>query len=341
MRFALLLPLLVAAPKAAVEPPDCSPASGVTLLYEVKGELASPRLNRDATAMAVEVIDERGVGLELFDVERRSRPTRLVPETSFGFPHRGPRQAAQFSFAPPDCRYDWTYSVSFGADSWIYVNGWSAGIDEGTNVAAVWSPVDCRFVFVSTRTGRGDLYLWDEGQELQLTFDDAHAELDPAWSPDGGRIAFARSGDRGAIMVLDVAQYSSVQITVADEPLRQPSFSPDGTHLAYFQGERLMWVEATPGARPKELTPHVVPPRHLGAPWTPDGAVIVVHAAPGDRDRLVAVSPRGAVEDLRVGTCGIRDPEIRFREEGPPLLVWVADGTRPGTRALWGAGLPF
>ena len=60
------------------------------------------------------------------------------------------------------------------------------------------------------------------------------AGTDPAWSPDGKRLAFSRSSD--GHMHLFVARpdgSGAVQITDGSEDDRQPSWSPDGQLIAY------------------------------------------------------------------------------------------------------------
>ena len=334
MRLPLLLVAVVlGAPAAAADP--CAPADGVIRLHQVEGELRVPRLSPDGRTVAFEVEDDLGIGTDLLSLEgrktvRRLRPSRMAQDLLYR--EGDPRGAsAQLSWSQPDCTYPYAYTTGGG----IYVSGWSALIDEGRNVAPTWSPTTCRFIFVSSRTGRGDLYLWDDGQELQMTFDEVHSDVDPAWSPEGGRIAFVRAGERSTLMVLDVATYSSRAIFTPGPMLRQPSFSPDGSQIAVFREGALLVVEATPGARPRVLTADgVVPPWFGGAPWTADGAVLAVQERVDDRARLLAWAPDGSVEDLKVGTCGIRDPDRRTTPAGT-TLVWVADGEAPGTRALY------
>ncbi len=56
----------------------------------------------------------------------------------------------------------------------------------------VWSPAGNRVVFVSERTGNGDLYLYDvaTGRMIRLTDDVATFDKHPSWSPDGAALVF-------------------------------------------------------------------------------------------------------------------------------------------------------
>jgi serine/threonine protein kinase len=79
---------------------------------------------------------------------------------------------------------------------------WHVNLAEGgdlritSNPAAdydpVWSPVDDRIVFVSERTGNGDLYMLDlnGSGEFRLTTNEADFDKHPSWSPDGKKIVY-------------------------------------------------------------------------------------------------------------------------------------------------------
>ncbi len=62
------------------------------------------------------------------------------------------------------------------------------------------------------------------------TFQDLH----PAWSPDGGRIAFASDrGGRFEIWVVDAAGGEPRQVTAGPGPKTWPAWSPDGRRLLF------------------------------------------------------------------------------------------------------------
>jgi dipeptidyl aminopeptidase/acylaminoacyl peptidase len=96
--------------------------------------------------------------------------------------------------------------------------------------------------------GRGWLesfsHVWvasvNSGELTQKTFGDAN-DGDPAWSPDGGSIAFVRtprevtaSPRSSSIFLLNVASGDAEALLPLDGSFDSPSWSPDGKRLAFF-----------------------------------------------------------------------------------------------------------
>ena len=90
-------------------------------------------------------------------------------------------------------------------------------------------------------TAMGDLWLLPVGQPpLQLT-NDVAMDIDPAWSPDSTRIAFA--SDRGGKMDLwlrDLRDNSLSQLTRERGRVSGPAWSPDGNHIAFLLDHRAL-----------------------------------------------------------------------------------------------------
>ncbi len=89
----------------------------------------------------------------------------------------------------------------------------------------------------------GDIYLIDaSGRGLKRLA----AGLDPAFSPDGEQIAFARwDGDGDAIMVIGVDGRGQ-RVVVQDNKPRSPTWSPDGQKLIYDRLDKIQSCRSTP-----------------------------------------------------------------------------------------------
>jgi len=113
-------------------------------------------------------------------------------------------------------------------------------VSSATDIAAPLAPPTGKIVF-QTRSG-GDIWLVNgDGTGLRRLTDG----LDPALSPDGRQVAFARWGAPHAVYVLDLANGSERQIAQTNRP-RSPTWSPDGSRVAFSYFIRSYTCIATP-----------------------------------------------------------------------------------------------
>jgi len=174
---------------------------------------------------------------------------------------------------------------------------------EGWDASPARSPDNGDFIaFESGRDGGLNLYLMgaNGGDVRRLTTGaDSSRNIDPAWSPDGTRIAFAsnRSGEWD-LYVLDVEHAlnnptdgdGALQLTDDEFQDETPAWSPDGRQIAYVSWHAenfqifLIDVPTTDAGFVSNATPPDGPPprpqpralsdrraRYVEPTWSPDG----------------------------------------------------------------------
>jgi Tol biopolymer transport system component len=81
----------------------------------------------------------------------------------------------------------------------------------------------------------------DGSNIVRLTENEGIADTDPAWSPDGTRIAFfSTRSDPGQIFVMDADGSNVIPLAHTGEYCDEPAWSPDGARIAFVisAGER-------------------------------------------------------------------------------------------------------
>jgi Tol biopolymer transport system component len=133
-------------------------------------------------------------------------------------------------------------------------------------------------VMRSDGTGKTDL---DPGY---AGFDD-----NPAWSPDGSRIALDRGTAKGTgheIWLIDAGGTNLTKLTTESKNATDPSWSPDGTRLVYQVGSNLVTIATDATGRTELL---------LGAApdWAPDGSRIAFQRSVNGLTDIFLVDPDG------------------------------------------------
>jgi hypothetical protein len=135
----------------------------------------------------------------------------------------------------------------------------------------------------------GDIFTTNSdnsGGQTQLT-NSVGLDADPAYSPDGTKIAFASNGATGYdLWTVNTATLVLVHITQVAGDERSPSWSPTGSSLVYTSGTELFTVNASAGSLPTDLGVAGRDPS-----YSPDGTKITYTTTTG---QLATVNANGS-----------------------------------------------
>jgi Tol biopolymer transport system component len=182
-------------------------------------------------------------------------------------------------------------------------------------------------VFVSSRDGDYALYEMDaDGSAEHRLTDHEHDtsspaglfyQIEPAWSPDGTKIAFAsRRGGSFDIYVMDADGTGTVRLTTTKQHDNHPSWSPDGMRIA-FERDDDIYVMAADGSGARSVSD---PGAEEAEPaWSPDGrSIAYVRRTPG--------TPIWEVWLMNVDGSGKR--QLTSQDARAATPAWAPDGSR-------------
>jgi Tol biopolymer transport system component len=272
-----------------------------------------------------------------------SSPTSQLPATGSVSPSEGTLPSGRIAF-----------EVEVGFDGVISKNIYSVRPDGGgaqqlTHLAAgyayhpAYSPDGSRIIFAQEDRGRtrwggptSHLHVMDaDGAQTGRLTSGREYDTAPATSADGTWVAFVRQigEDRSAIFLMHPDGTAIDQLTQPPKPESDnfPSFSPDGTSVAFDRGGAIYVASLSDPEKPRRITPSGVDAQY--ARWSPDGRRLLFEA-----DGLHVINADGSgLTDIGPGGGGDWSPDgnwIAYQRWTPgtnylALVVARADGSNP------------
>jgi Tol biopolymer transport system component len=143
-------------------------------------------------------------------------------------------------------------------------------------------------IFGMTATGEDQHRLTDERGDGS-TFADLQFQTDPAWSPDGMKIAFASAREGSFdIYVMNADGSGTKRLTSDPENEQQPAWSPDGRSIAYARGGKSdrLYVMNADGSSQHRVTHDTA--AESDPAWSPDGSTIAYsRVSPGTENKEI------------------------------------------------------
>jgi len=208
-----------------------------------------------------------------------------------------------------------------------------------------WSPAGDQLVFTSPCRANQDQYpgssLWLISVDFAGNASDPSqlrtapgGDFDPAWDPNGNRIAFTSLRDnRPQIYVMDIDGQDLANLNNDLAHNRQPAWAPSGSQLVFTStrgGETEIWRMPASGGDVSRFSFSSNGERDVHAAWSNDGQYILYERRSGGIPHLIAAPfNEGGYRTNRVCPEGQRSAQPMSEPGWSPDGQWVAFETWP------------
>jgi uncharacterized protein YjdB len=172
-------------------------------------------------------------------------------------------------------------------------------------------------VVASSRGGKFQLYSVERSNLAQLhkIAADTGMAIDPAFSPDGSRLAFVSSREGVAHVYVMDADGSNLQKVTADPaPDSRPVFTPDGQVIVFSRGvKQQVWSVNADGTGPKQLTTDSV---SLSPTVSPDGRTVAYISLRNKNYDVWLMGPDGSNQRQFTRSPQWRESDPHFLKDG-------------------------
>ena len=175
--------------------------------------------------------------------------------------------------------------------------------------------------------GKFQLYAIERSNLAQLTklTPDTTSASDPAFSPDGSRIAFVSQRDGNAeIYIMNADGTGSTRVTNDPQPDGRPSFTPDGQALVFHSarngGKQQIWAVSVDGSGVTQLTRDSV---NSSPTISPDGQTIAYVSTRNKDTDIWLMARDGSNQRQFTRSPQQRESEPRFLRDG--TLAYLAE----------------
>ena len=199
--------------------------------------------------------------------------------------------------------------------------------------------VQGEIILASSRTGRFQLYSAERSNLAQLrkVMDDTSTATEPAFSPDGSRIAFTSTRDgRPEIYAMDADGTDAARLTNSPGADGDASFTADGQAVVYHSqrtGHRQIFLQSITGSDATQLTQE--PADNSQPTVSPDGETIAFVSNREGNNDIWLMSRDGSSQRAFTKTPQIKESAPHFLRDGSlAYLLEQKESGRPVTQVV-------